>query len=154
MTFERSRTARFVGVILLAASTALAGCGGSSNPTTVTAPTGTLTTDTFNGTLNPPVNGQFQANVHTFNVTTGNGNITITLVSAGPPPTIQLGLGLGNPSSTGTCSIISGFTTQTAAGSTSQLGASGAPSGAYCVVVADIGNVLQPVSYTLTVAHL
>jgi len=155
MIFERSRTARFAGVIVLATSAALgAGCGGSSNPTTVTAPTGTLTTDTFNGTLNPPVNGQFQANVHTFNIATSGGNITITLVSAGPPPTIQLGLGLGNPSSTGTCSIISGFTTQASAGSTSQLGASGAPSGAYCVVVADVGNVLQPVSYTITVAHL
>ena len=79
MIFERSRTARFAGVIVLAASAAMgAGCGGSSSPTTVTAPTGNLTTDTFNGTLNPPVNGVFQANVHAFNITTSGGNITIT----------------------------------------------------------------------------
>jgi hypothetical protein len=155
MRCDRLRTIQFAGALALAASTAFAAaCGGSNSTSTVTAPTGTLTTDTFNGTLNPPVNGQLQANVHTFTVTTTGGNITITLVSAGPPSTIQLGLGLGNPSASGTCSIISGFTTQTSAGSTSQLGATGAPSGAYCVVVADVGNVLQAVNYTITVAHL
>jgi hypothetical protein len=155
MRRKRLRTVQFAGAIALAASTAFAAaCGGSNNTATVTAPTGTLTTDTFNGTLNPPVNGVFQVNIHTFNVTTGGGNINITLVSAGPPSTIKLGLGLGNPSSTGTCSIISGFVTETPAGSTSQLGASGAPAGAYCVVVADTGNVGQTVNYTITVAHL
>jgi ABC-type glycerol-3-phosphate transport system substrate-binding protein len=155
MRSERSRTAQFAGAIALAASAALAAaCGGSNNTTTVTAPTGTLTTDTFNGTLNPPVNGVFQANVNNFNVTTSGGTINITLVTAGPPPTIQLGIALGNPSASGTCSIIPGFSQQAAAGSTAQISASGAPSGAYCVVVGDIGNVLQPVSYTITVAHL
>jgi hypothetical protein len=131
-----------------------AACGGSSDQTTVMEPTGTTTTDTFTGTLNPPVNGVFQVNVHAFTVATSGGTINITLVSAGPPPTIQLGLALGNPSSTGTCSIVPGFTTQAAAGSTAQLSAAAVPSGAYCVPVVDVGNVLQPVSYSLTVAHL
>jgi hypothetical protein len=139
---------------MLAASAALsAACGGSSDPTVVTAPTGTVVTDTFTGTLNPPVNGAFQANVHTFTVTTGGGSINVTLANAGPPSTIQLGLGLGNPSATGTCSIIQGFAQQTSAGSTAQISGTGAPAGAYCVVVGDIGNVLQAVSYTITVAH-
>jgi ABC-type glycerol-3-phosphate transport system substrate-binding protein len=155
MRSKRLRTVQFAGAIALAASTTFAAaCGGSNNTTTVTAPTGTLTTDTFNGTLNPPVNGVFQVNIHPFNITTAGGTINITLVSAGPPPTIQLGMALGNPSTTGTCSIVPGFTTQTAAGTTAQLSASGAPSGAYCVAVGDVGNVLQPVSYTVTVAHL
>jgi len=114
---------------------------------------GTVVTDTFNGMLSPPVNGAFQVNVHPFTITTAGGNINITLVTAGPPATIQLGMGLGNPSSTGTCSLISGFTTQTSAGSTAQISASGAPAGGFCVAVGDVGNVLQSVSYTVTVAH-
>jgi hypothetical protein len=139
---------------VLAASTALAAaCGGSDNTSTVTAPTGTVSTETFTGTLNPPVGGVFQANIHSFTVTTAGGSINVTLVSAGPPPTIQLGLALGNPSSTGTCSIIPGFSQQTSAGSTAQISGAGAPAGAYCVAVGDVGNVLQPVSYTITVAH-
>ena len=140
---------RILAVLALGATVA---CGGSSTSPTVVA-TGTVTTDTFTGTLNPPVNGVFQANIHPFTVNTGGGSINITLVSAGPPATIQLGMALGNPGATGTCSIIPGFVVQTAAGSTAQLPASGAPAGAYCVVVGDIGNVLQPVTYTVTVAH-
>jgi hypothetical protein len=154
MRCERSRAAQFAGALALAASAAFAAaCGGSSDPTTVTAPTGTVVTETFMGTLNPPVGGVFQTNVHPFTVTTAGGSINVTLVSAGPPSTIQLGLALGNPSATGTCSIIPGFVQQTAAGSTAQISGAGAPAGAYCAVVGDIGNVLQPVSYTITVAH-
>jgi hypothetical protein len=153
-----TRIAQLTGAALLAALVALAAlsaaaCGGSDSSQSVVAPTGTVTTDTFNGTLNPPANNTFQANVHPFTINTGGGSINITLVSAGPPSTIQLGLGLGNPSATGTCSIISGFTAQTAAGSTAQISAAGAPAGAYCVVVVDVGNVLQTVTYTVTVAH-
>jgi len=136
---------------LLAAALA-ASCGGSDTAPTVIA-TATVTTDTFTGTLNPPVNNALQANVHNFTVTTAGGNINITLLSAGPPATIQLGLALGNPSSTGGCAIIPGFTAVTPAGSTAQLPASGAPAGSYCVVVGDVGNVLQAVTYTVTVAH-
>src|SRR5262245_55179173 len=107
MRCERLRTVQFAGAIALAASTAFAAaCGGSSSNSTVTAPTGTLTTDTFSGTLNPPVGGVLQANVHSFNITTAGGTINIDLVSAGPPATIQLGMALGNPGATGTCSII------------------------------------------------
>jgi len=151
MRWDRARMAHFTGALALATSAALAAaCGGSSAPSTVTAP---VVTDTFNGTLSPPVNGVFQINVHAFTITTAGGNINITLVTAGPPSTITLGMGLGNPSSTGTCSLISGFTTQTSAGSTAQLNAAGAPAGAFCVAVGDVGNVLQSVSYTITVAH-
>jgi|SRR6185369_1924145 len=150
-------TSRFTSAVALAVLGTLgmlaAACGGSSDATTVTTPTGTVTTDTFTGTLNPPVNGTFQANVHPFTVNTAGGTISVTLVSAGPPSTIQLGLGLGNPSATGSCSIISGFATQTSAGSTAQLSGAGAPAGAYCIAVVDIGNVLQSVNYTVTVAH-
>jgi hypothetical protein len=155
MRCERSLTVRIAGVLALAASAVFAAsCGGSSDQTTVTAPTGTVVTDTFNGTLNPPVNGVLQTNVHMFTVTTAGGSINITLLSAGPPATIQVGMGLGNPSATGTCSLIPGFVlSQTSAGSTAQLSGTGAPAGAYCVAIGDIGNVLQAITYTITVAH-
>jgi len=140
-----------LAVIALAA--VAAACGGSDSAPSTVVTNATVTTDTFTGTLNPPVNGVFQQNAHNFTVTTGGGNINITLVSAGPPSTIKLGLGLGNPGATGTCSIIPGFALETASGSTAQLPASGAPSGAYCAVVADTGNVGTTVTYTITVAH-
>jgi hypothetical protein len=131
----------------LAASAAFAAaCGGSSNPTTVTAPTGTVVTQTFTGTIQPG-----GASNDPFTVTVA-GTVSITLVSAGPPATITMGLGVGNPSSTGTCAFIQGGTTTATAGSTAQLsGQLGA--GSYCVAVVDIGNAAGPITYTVTVAH-
>lgn len=142
-----------LALVVLAAMAAA--CGGSSTaPSTIATPVATVTTETFTGTLNPPVSGgALDIKVHTFTVTTAGGSINITLLSAGPPATIKLGLGLGNPSSTGACALLQGFVIETAAGSTAQIPASGAPAGAYCVVVGDTGNVLQPVTYTVTVAH-
>jgi hypothetical protein len=145
MRCERSRTAQIAGVIALAAAFA-AGCGGSSNPSTVTAPTGTVTTDTFNGTVQPG-----GSSINPFTVTVG-GTVSVTLVAAGPPSTITMGLGIGNPSSTGTCSFLSGGTTVTQAGSTAQLSGTLA-AGSYCVAVVDVGNAAGAITYTVTVAH-
>jgi hypothetical protein len=133
-------------VIALAASAFAAACGGSSNPSTVTAPTGTVTTDTFNGTVQPG-----GSSINPFTVTVG-GTVSVTLVSAGPPSTITMGLGIGNPSSTGTCSFLSGGTTVTQAGTTAQLSGTLA-AGSYCVAVVDVGNAAGAITYTVTVAH-
>ena len=141
-----------LAVIALAAAAAACGGSSTSSPSTVVA-NATVTTETFTGTLNPPVNGVFDLKSHNFTVTSGGGNINITLVSAGPPSTIKLGVGLGNPSTTGTCSLIPGFSVETAASTTAQIPASGAPAGAYCVAVGDTGNVGTTVTYTITVAH-
>src|SRR6267154_2190367 len=131
---------RRLALILVVVVTAAA-CGGSTSaPTAIATPAATITTDTFTGTLNPPANNVFDIKTHTFTVTTAGGNINITLLSAGPPATIKLGLALGNPSSTGVCALIQGFVIETAAGSTAQIPASGAPAGAYCVAVGDTGN--------------
>ncbi|HXK11083.1 MAG TPA: hypothetical protein VMT70_15655 [Vicinamibacteria bacterium] len=129
----------------LALAAAVAACGGSSTASTLTAPSGILVTDTFNGTV--PVAG---LDFHAFTVTTG-GTVNITLLAAGPPPTITMGLALGTPSGT-TCALISGAGTTTAAGTTSQLTGSLA-AGAYCVEVFDVGNAASPISYTVAVAH-
>jgi hypothetical protein len=133
--------------VTLAASAALsAACGGSSDPTVVTAPTGTVITDTFNGTVQPG-----GASINSFTVTVG-GTVSVTLVSATPPATISMGLGLGNPSATGTCSFLTNGTTVTQAGTVAQLSGTVA-AGAYCVAVVDVGNAAGAITYTVTVAH-
>jgi hypothetical protein len=147
MRCDRLRTAQFAGAIAVAATAAFAAaCGGSNNTSTVTAPTGTVVTQTFSGTIQPG-----GASNDAFTVTVA-GTVSITLVAAGPPPTIQMVLGVGNPSATGTCAFIQNGTTQTSAGSAAQLSGTLA-AGSYCVSVVDVGNALGPIAYTVTVAH-
>jgi hypothetical protein len=122
-----------------------AGCGGSSSTPSVLAPTGTLVTDTFSGTVQP---GGLDFN--SFTVTTG-GTVNVTLVTAGPPPTITMGLGIGTPGA-GTCALLSGASTAATAGSTAQLTGT-LNAGSYCVEVLDVGNAAGPIAYTVTVAH-
>jgi hypothetical protein len=135
-----------LGVALaLVAATAACG-GGSSDNSAITAPTGTLVTDTFTGTV--PMGGlDFQ----NFTVTTG-GTVNATLVAAGPPPTITMGFAIGTPGTTGVCSLLSGAQVTTPAGATAQLTGSLA-AGTYCVEVVDVGNAAGPIAYTVTVAH-
>jgi len=130
---------------------AAAACGGADTTGNISAPTGTVVVDTFNGTVPLPVAGVPQVDVHPFNVAVA-GTVSVTLVTAGPPPTITMGLAIGNPGAGGICSIISGGSTQAVASSTAQLTGTLA-AGAYCVVVGDLGNALQPITYTVTVAH-
>jgi hypothetical protein len=123
-----------------------AGCGGSSSDAaSVLAPTGTLVTETFSGTVQPG-----GLDFKPFTITTG-GTVNVTLVSAGPPPTITMGLGIGTPGA-GTCALLSGATTTAAASTTAQLNGS-LNAGSYCVEVLDVGNAAGPIAYTLTVAH-
>jgi len=146
MRCERLRAVQFAAAIALAASTAFAAaCGGSNSSSNVTAPTGTVTTDTFNGTVQ--IGG---TSVNNFTVTVA-GSVSVTLVSTAPQTTLTMGLGIGNPSSTGTCSFLSGGTTTTAAMSTAQL--TGTLSAGSCVAVVDVGNAAGPITYTVTVAH-
>jgi hypothetical protein len=133
--------------VALAASAALAAaCGGSDSTSTVTAPTGTLVTDSFSGTV--PVGGV--GPIHQFTVTVA-GNLSVTLLTAGPPSTITMGLAVGTPSGT-TCALLSGGSTTTPPGSTAQLSGS-VSAGSYCVEVVDVGNAAGPITYTLSVAH-
>jgi hypothetical protein len=147
----RSTTLGLVLATTVALGTTTACGGNSSNTSALPAPSGTVVTDTFTGTVALPVAGVLQVDVHPFTVAVA-GSISITLTAAGPPATITMGLGVGNPAADGSCSFLSGGTTQTPAGSTAQLSGSVA-AGTYCVAVGDIGNALQPISYTVTVAH-
>lgn len=136
---------------LIAAAIVVVSCGGSNDSQVVTAPSATVVTETFTGTVNPPVVGVGQQDIHNFTVSV-DGTLSVTLTAAGPPPTIKVGLGVGNPGANGTCSMSTGNFVETAAGTTAQLsGAIGM--GTYCVSVFDTGNILQPVTYSVTVAH-
>lgn len=147
----RSTTLGLVLALAGTLGTSMACGGSSSDASALPAPSGTVVTDTFTGTVPLPVAGVPQEDVHPFTVAVA-GSISVTLTAAGPPPTITMGLGIGNPAADGSCSFLSGGTTQTPAGSTAQLSGSLA-AGTYCVAVGDIGNALQPISYTVTVAH-
>src|SRR3954471_15020093 len=137
-----------VTTTLAVAAISAAACGGSSSTSNIAAPTGTVTTDTFTGTVQ-----QSGTNVHSFMVTTP-GSISVTLTAAGPPSAITMGLGIGNPDASGNCIFLSGGTTQAIANPTTpQLSGSLTSSGAYCVAIGDIGNAAGPITYSITVSH-
>ncbi len=105
-----------LALAFVAAMSATAACGGASGDNSnITAPTGTLVTDTFTGTV--PVGG---LDFHNFTVTTG-GTVNATLVAAAPPSTITMGFAIGTPGTTGVCSLLSGAQVTTPPGSTAQL---------------------------------
>jgi len=145
---------RRLSQVIVAASLAVvvsavaAACGGSNSNSSITSPSGTLTNDTFNGTVQPGA-----TNVHTFTVTTP-GPVSVTMTSAGPPATITMGLGIGNPDGSGNCIFLQGGTTQAVASTTTpQLSGNLTASGAYCVAIGDIGNAAGPITYTIVVSH-
>jgi hypothetical protein len=144
-------SARTLRVILAAACAAgLAACGGStSSANSIAAPSATVVTDTFNGTV--PV-GSFK--IHTFTVTSP-GTVTVTMTAAGPPATITMGLAIGNPDANGNCIFLSGGVNNQAIASatTPQLQGTLTTSGAYCVEIADVGNAASPITYSLAVSH-
>jgi|KBSMisStandDraft_5_1062788.scaffolds.fasta_scaffold02068_9 hypothetical protein len=144
----RYLTNTIVVVSLAAASAAAVACGGSSTSSNVVAPSATVTTDTFNGT----VQAGGAINVHSFLVTTP-GTVSVTLTAAGPPPTITMGLGLGNPDASGNCVFFTTSNQAIANATTPVFSGAVNASGAYCVGIADIGNALGPITYTITVSH-
>jgi len=117
---------------------ALAGCGSSP-----AAPSKEQVTDTLTGTLNAT-----NTNVHTFTAT-GSGDIILTLDRLDPTPTITIGIGLGTVSN-GSCSLQ--FANETFRVGTVWTNGVGS-AGSYCVAVYDIGNLTQPVTYSITLVH-
>ena len=117
----------------------------ASTTTTTTAPTATLITESFTGTV--AVSG---TDFHNFTVAT-TGAINVTLTAAGPPSTIFMGIGVGTPSATA-CALLTGGSTAQQAGVTPQISGM-ITAGSYCVSVFDIGNQSAPVTYSVTVTH-
>ena len=124
----------------------LTGCGNSDTDTpTAPSPTGPLVSETFAGTVAPL--GQ---SFHAFNVAE-NSDVSAQLTAAGPPSTIYMLLSLGAVSGS-TCTPLNNATVLVQAGTTPQLTGS-INVGSYCVIVADAGNQLQNVSYSVVVNH-
>jgi hypothetical protein len=136
-----------VGIVLVCVGLSVA-CDNSGDSSPIGSSQVTLTTETFTCTVQPT-----QSDSHPFTVVRA-GEVDVTLTAAGPPPTITMGLGLGTPGTTsGTCTLQSGFTISTQAGTTPQLSGSTSAGGTFCVAVFDVGNQSAAVDYTLTVAH-
>lgn len=135
-------------LILLALTLPVAACddGNAADLGTTTAPSVSLTTDSFTGTV--AVGGN---DAHTFTVSQA-GQVDVTLTAAGPPSTIFMGLGVGTPSGS-TCVFLANGTANVQAGTSPQLSGSSMAAGTYCVAVYDIGNQAFPVTYSLSVVH-
>ena len=138
---------RLVACLALLSLAACSGGSSSSSPTSPSSPPLAPTSETFTGTV--PVGG---TDVHNFVVNLSNGQVTAALTAAGPPPTIAMGLGIGAIQS-GACTLFTNLSVITTAGASAQTGANNVPSGAYCVVVGDVGNQLADVAYSVTVTH-
>jgi hypothetical protein len=122
------------------------GCNNGGTLATPTGPTAAVTTENFSGTVSAGGNDW-----HPFTTTLSNGQVNAILTAAGPPATIFMGLGIGTVSGT-TCTLISGASVLTQAGSAAQLSGT-ANAGAYCVMVYDAGNQTADVTYSVTVNH-
>ena len=87
------------------------------------------------------------ANMHTFAVSQV-GTMKVTLVSVTPPAAVSLGV--GTPSGAA-CLVINNLTT--VAGPGAQLSGAATVTGNFCVSIIDVGNLVEPVTYTVTVLH-
>jgi hypothetical protein len=117
---------------------------GCADPTAPTTPTPVLPTiaETFSDTL--LLAG---VNTHTFTVT-AIGGIKVTLSSVVPPASVILGI--GTPS-LGSCSVIDHVVS--VADQAAQLSGTATVPGQYCVVIQDVGNLVEPAVYTINVLH-
>jgi hypothetical protein len=102
--------------------------------------------------LEPPITGTLLvlgSNVHQFTVNQVGGlQVTINSVV----PSAAIGVGVGTPSTaTGTCLVLSGLTV--VAGPGAQLSGTATVPGSFCINVYDVGNLVEPVNYTITVLH-
>jgi hypothetical protein len=132
--------------VLIAVCVVAGACTGTEG--TVAPPTAAASqTETFTGTL--AVGG---TNSHNFAVPF-QGRVNLTLVSATPPDGVQLGIGIGSfGSGTGVCTLIVEASRTTAPGTSPQISGVVAV-GQYCLIVADVGKLTEPATYTVTVGH-
>ncbi|MEZ5420358.1 MAG: hypothetical protein R2708_23875 [Vicinamibacterales bacterium] len=138
-------------VALLPLLALVAGCNKAETPTSATTPTTTTiadptTSEVFTGAV--PVGG---ASFFSFTVAE-NGTVDVTLTEVGGPSvpaTVWMGLGLGTPSGED-CATTTAVNIQAAA--TPQLTGTYTP-GIYCARVFDIGNLVAPAAFAVTIAH-
>jgi hypothetical protein len=139
----RLRLRAFFAVFAVLAAFAVPGC---SDPIVPAAPTpvAPTITDTFTGTLL-----QLGTNSHPFAVQQVGGiKVSITQID----PSAAVRLGIGTPSSaTGSCLVIDSLAAVVSPGV--QISGTATITGNFCVSVSDPGNLVEPVTYTVTVFH-
>lgn len=147
----RARAGALLGTLML--PVLLAGC--SDSPT---APTATLETETFTGTLSP-----LGLSPHAFAVKFGyaysDASVTVTrltTVADGSERQISVGVGFGTVN-VGSCTRVAALTNPTAPFNV-ELPTNGAPfiAGTYCIAIfdnVDAPTVTEPLNYTIVVKH-
>src|SRR4029450_4998933 len=135
---RRSFVASLVVVAALASACA--------DPVVPAAPTpvAPTVTETFTGTLL-----QLGANSHQFSVQQIGGiKVSITKIE----PSAAVSIGIGTPSTaSGTCLAISNLTAVASEGT--QISGTATLAGSFCVSVSDVGTLVEPVTYSITVLH-
>jgi len=135
---RRSLVASFVVVAGIASA--------CSDPVLPAAPTpvAPTITETFTGTLL-----QLGSNSHPFSVQQIGGiKVSITKIE----PSAAVSIGIGTPSTaSGTCLAISNLTAVASEGT--QISGTATLAGSFCVSVSDVGNLVEPVTYSITVLH-
>jgi hypothetical protein len=125
-----------IGLALVAAA-----CGDPATPAAPT-PVPATVTETFNGTLSVAGN-----NTHAFTVAqVGALRVIVDNVS----PSAVVGVGVGAPAAA-VCNVVEHA--NAVAGATVQLSGNATVAGTFCVSVYDVGNLVEPVNYTITVVH-
>lgn len=132
----KTMTAAALGLALLTAA-----CGDPATPAAPT-PTAATLTETFSGTLTVSGNNMHQFTVQQIGVL----KVSVNSVSPGA----VVGIGVGTPSSA-VCTVIEHA--NAVAGATVQLSGTATVAGTFCVAVYDVGNLVEPVNYTMTVLH-
>jgi hypothetical protein len=126
---------------VLGAALAAAGCADPVAPTTPTPALPTIA-ETYTDTL--LVLG---SNRHDFTVS-AIGGVKVTLTSVVPGASV--GIGIGTPS-LGTCSVLD--RADAVAGNSVVLSGTATVPGLYCVLIYDLGNLVEPAVYTINVLH-
>lgn len=127
--------------VVIGVSVLTAGCSDPVAPASPTPVTPTIT-ETFSDTLL-----LLGANTHTFNVQTVGG-LKVSIANITPSAAVNLGVGTSSVSG---CLVISNLTA--VASPTAQISGTATVPGTFCVLVSDAGNLVEPVTYTVTVIH-
>jgi len=119
-------------------------CGDDApqSPASPTDPVPTTVTETFSGTLT--VNG-----AATFPFSTLAGTVTANLTSLGPDSTLAISMSLGTWSGT-VCQIV--LANDAAVQGSTVVGTASTAS-SLCVRVLDVGNLVEPLPFVVTVVH-
>ena len=134
-------TMKWTLAIVLSCSLSTAGCGDPVAPPTPT-PVAPTITETFTGTL--VVLG---SNTHPFTVQQVGG-LKVSVTNVTPGAAVSLGVGAQSPT---TCSVINSLTT--APSPAPQISGTATAPGNFCVMVSDVGNLVEAVTYTVVVQH-